>query len=212
MSNVVIVNLSNLVTTVQLQNILTGLNLLLVNFTSDWKLSPTQCVLGSNTAPGYKVYILNSTDAPGALGYHDEKADAPYGKVFVQTILTSGGAVYGDVSKCIAHEVFEMLVDPYCNLWWQLPDGTMTAGEVCDAVESNNVVVKVGAQNITYSDWILPKWTDPQAKSGPFNHLGTLARPLTMSRGGYMIKVRTSAEYEVFGESKKIDRRAKRFI
>ena len=211
MTTVVLVNLSNLVTSVQLQNIITGLNVLLVTFANDWKLGPAQCVLGSNTTPGYKMYILNNTDAPGALGYHDESSSVPYGRVFVQTILGYGGTVYTDVSKCIAHEVFELLVDPYCNMWWQLPDGTMTAGEVCDAVENNNVVIKVGAQNITYSDWVLPKWTDRQAKSGPFNHLNTLTKPFSMSRGGYLIKLRTGAEYEVFGEKPKQCLRSKKF-
>jgi len=208
---VVIVNRSDLIDSAQLLNIITGLNLLLIDFANDWKTSATQCILGPSTEPGYKLYILDSTDAPGAVGYHDESADGPYGRVFVKTILDSNGTIYEDVSKTIAHEVMEILINPYANMWWQLPNGTVCAGEVCDPVQENSVIVKVGAQNITYSDWILPKWTDQKAKVGPFNHLDTLTKPFAMSKGGYMITMSTSSDYTVVGEKPTACLRSKRF-
>jgi len=102
------------------------------------------------------------------------------------------------IPQCLAHEVFELLVDPYCNTWWQSANGTLFAGEVCDPVQNNSVIVN----GMIFSDWILPKWTDAQATKGPFNHLNTLSKPFTMSKAGYTIQMSQGRVTNVFSAAR----------
>jgi hypothetical protein len=155
------------------------------------------------------VYILDQPDVQDAAGYHDEKNDLPYGKVFVNPVLENGGAILiggpstpnaMTVAQTLSHEVFELLADLYANTWWSLPSGDLVAGEVCDPVQNNILRVKVGQQIVGYSDWILPKWTDSQAKVGPFNHMKTVSAPFTIDKGGYMITLSGGSVQNVFGE------------
>lgn len=218
--SIAIINSSTVVSDADGKIIVDALNLVLPRFCLDWSL-PTYVAsyvgLGKTTTIRTKVYILDTSDVQGALGYHDTTSDIPYGKCFAKTTLTYGGGVLmspskkATVSQCIAHEVFELLIDPVCNGWWDVGDGkTLFAREVCDPVEDNDLIVSVvtkpavippnpwGKQNIgtpavtaqvTLSDWILPAWSDPQNTRGPFNYMGTLKRPFSLDKGGYGIKL-----------------------
>jgi len=153
--SVTLVNLSSLITTVQLQNIITGLNLLLIKFANDWKLGPCICIVGPITTPGCKMCILDNADCDAGAG----------AKIFVQPILENGGTIYDDVSRSIAHEVMEILINPYFNIGWQLHDASLECREVCHPVKDSKITIKVGAQNIAYNEWVLPKWTDINQKT-----------------------------------------------
>ena len=217
-----IINCSSVVSDVQGSFIVQGLNMILPKFCNDWNLPLYTAVYvpkGKTSTIVKKVFLLDTSDIQSALGYHDLSSNIPYGKCFAKTLLDDGGTIlYSSNSliptfaQTVSHEVFELLVDPLCNSWWDIGDGqTLFASETCDPVESNVVVanVLVTPAKTTYnvitkknvvsipavyqlvglSDWILPAWSDPQATKGPFNHLNTLKAPFTLDKGGYGIQL-----------------------
>jgi hypothetical protein len=216
-----IVNSSTMVTDKEGQLIVNGINMLLPKFCSDWSLPTyiaTYVPKGRTTSAPYIVYLLDNTDVAGVVGYHEEVSDVAYAKCFVQTILSNKGVVlyspnkrFNTVAKCVSHEVFELLLDPKCNGWWDIGDGrTFYAQEACDPIQNNVVVLNVqlcapiSVYNaidkkfvttpavkalVGFSDWILPAWSDPQETKGPFNHLNTLSAPFTLDTGGYAINM-----------------------
>lgn len=219
--SIAIINSSTLVSDVQGDIIAKALNILLPKFCKDWDVAPTLTTYipkGKTTTIPRKIFLLDSADVQGALGYHDLSSNVPYGKCFAKTILSEGGVIlYSPIpsvptlAEVVCHEVFEMLVNPVCNEWWDIGDSkTFYAKEPCDPVQNNAVTVSVLVkaassgynstlrkvaqipavyQKVGCSDWILPAWANPQAKQGPFNHLNTLKAPFTLDKGGYGIKM-----------------------
>lgn len=190
----------------------TALNSLMPQFCKDWVLPLTTLTFigkGKTTTIPLKVYIRDTSDIQGALGYHDQTSNVPYGVVFAKTGLQYGPLLYSTtqstVAQTLAHEVFEILVDLNANLWANAANGDMYAYEVGDPVESNAVQVRIQTgmtparagipikqatpiyTNVTLSDWVLPAWFDSQERAGPFNHMNTLRTPFTLDRGGYAI-------------------------
>jgi hypothetical protein len=205
-------NNSAKVTDEQITNMISGLDILVPIFCNDWGLKTIQILTlpkTENVTSQVCIYIQDAPDVSGLIGYHSQKAGNPYGKVFVNPILNNGGAIlYNNdtpngvtVAQCLSHEIFEMIIDPYCISWWAMPNGkTLVAGEVSDPVQGNIVKLDIGSTTIGFSDWVLPKWTDTQAKVGPFNYLNTLTAPYTMSKNGYMIQYNNGKITNVFGD------------
>lgn len=192
-----------------------ALNMMLPAFCTSWSLKKHTCVAASpsiktsSIKPGamYCAFLDNS-DSPGALAYHTEFGNVPYGQVFVKTLLQYGAAVLMGVNKNVptisqafAHEIFEMLVNQNINVWWQQPNGYLVPAEVCDPVQGNIVPVKVGSVTVGLSDYILPEWNDPQSTKGPYNFLNTLTQPFQMSKRGYLIVMRNNGISYVYGSS-----------
>lgn len=218
-NTIAIVNKSTMMSDNDGRNIVVALNSLLPTFCSNWNIKPISAIYvasGASAPAGtpLRCIVLDNSDVQGALGYHDEVSDVPYAKVFVKTILSNGGAILYSpnpqmptLSQTISHEVFEMIADPNANLWWGSADGnTLYAGEVCDAVEGNSVKVIISASTlpkvtIAMSDWVLPAWADPQAKTGPYNHNNTIKKPLTCDVGGYLITLNAGNIVNVFGSN-----------
>lgn len=234
MSQIAIINSSTVVSDTDGQIIVNALNVLLPQFCKDWSLTPclaTYIAKGKTSTIPLKVLLLDSSDVQGALGYHGLSSDIPYGKCFAKTILQSGGVLLYSTNyriqtfaQVVSHEVFELLMDPYCNLWWDIGDGKkLIAAETGDPVQGNIVPVTLTIppkSALTYSvttgkfvtanpttvivgmsDWILPAWSDPQRKTGPYNHLNTLKGPFSLSPGGYAIKMTGGAQGYVLGMS-----------
>jgi len=173
------------------------------------------------------MVIVDDIAQAGALGWHDEGAGKAYGRVAVRPILDNGGSILGDgqphdrssllsVSSVLSHEVLETLVDPTVNGWWQDPDGDLIAAELCDPVQGDayTIEIKTGDDydHILVSNFILPSWMDPQAdaQDAPFDQLGVLKAPFTMSPGGYLIKMVAGEISSVFGKTCPEWRRASR--
>lgn len=134
------------------------------------------------------VYVRDTSDQPGALGYHDDTTVAE-GFVFAKTDQQYGALV----SVTVSHEVLELLADPDCQRGEQdLRTGWFYALEVGDPVEadSDGYVVKVrdaaGVQHsVTVSDFILPDWYKV-GSAGPWDHRGLLTAPYGVRAGGYV--------------------------
>jgi hypothetical protein len=213
---IAVVNASNSMTDVEGAMIVDALNILLPTFCSDWNLKPVSAVFvpkGVLSTMPLKCLILESSDAPAVLGYPDETNGIATSKVFVKPILESGGSILNSADSAIptvaarvSHEIFELIADTNSNIWWNSTSGaSLYAGEVCDPVDSNFVNVSVLKFDSTYeevslSDWILPAWTDPRAKIGPFNHNNTLTKPFTVDKGGYVMVLQNGRIKYVFGQ------------
>ena len=190
---------------------ISALNTMLPAFCTTWSLKQYTCVAApSTTKIGttglYCVFLDNSTSA-GALAFHTENANVPYGEVFVKTILQYNGAILmganntiPTVAQAFAHEIFEMLVNPNINGWWQVSNTTLVPAEVCDPVQGVIVPVKVGSVTVGLSDYVLPAWNDPQSTKGPYNFLNTLTKPFQMSKGGYLVSMKAGSASYVYGE------------
>src|SRR5258708_5261525 len=92
---------------------------------------------GESPDPGaWWLVILDTSDAAGALGYHDLTNEGlPLGKVFAKSDIDLGYAW----TVTASHELLEMLGDPDINLTafveYTDKSGILYAYEVCDACE-----------------------------------------------------------------------------
>lgn len=168
------------------------------------------------TVPGYAwiVSMLDNSTVAGALGYHAEDNDKVDGFIFAQPVLSNAGVVLYDpanpqnvtVSSVLSHEVCEMIGDRFAAYWSDGPSitqGNEYALELCDPVEGDSYAVDVNGTQVSLSNFVFPSWFNAEATvplNLPFDYLGKLTAPFTMTKGGYMI-VRTSGTVQqVFGE------------
>lgn len=127
---------------------------------------------------GWPVYLLDVTDFPGALGYHDvDSTGTPYAKVFVATSENAGVAW----ESVASHEVLETLGDANANTSVVGPDGCNWYREVGDPCEDKSYSVN----GVILSDFVLPSWFSADGKL-PFDFLDILDAPFTITPGGYV--------------------------
>lgn len=212
---IAVINQSTMIVDIDGSNMVMALNILLPKFCTSWSISQVDAVYipkNSINIPetAYRIYLLDTADIDGVLAYHTLRSDIPYGNVFVNTILSSGGVILYEasqtmstVAQCLAHEVFELLIDPRCNIWWMnFNTGQLFAGEVCDPVQSNVVLITLSnGVNVGLSDWILPSWQDAQNTKGPFNYLNTLTSPFEI-KNGYAMIIKNSNITSIYNNSK----------
>lgn len=169
-----------------------------------------------NKVPGYAwvVSVLDNATVAGALGYHSEDFDKIDGFIFAQTVLSNGGKVLFDaanpnnftVSSVLSHEVCEMVGDRFANFWADGPSiaqGSEYALELCDPVEGDSYTITVNGTVVSVSNFVFPSWFNQQATAAlnkPFDYLGKLSAPFTMTPGGYMIVAESGKVSQVFGE------------
>lgn len=146
------------------------------------------------------IFFLDNADVAGALGYHDLLAsDVPVGYVFVETTLDDGE----EWEVTGSHELLEQAADPYVNLGVVVtfppkkpkpPHGphhhddksqkkAFLAYETADPTEEDVYLI----DGIPVSNFVLPAWFQDIGKPvGPFDYMGKLTAPLTLTRGGYV--------------------------
>jgi len=192
---------------------ITAINTLLPAFCTAWAPQARQFICQAaptsmKSVPSFYCVFMDTSDQEGALAYHTESSNIPYGKVFVKTILSYGGAIQmgktsstPTVAQAFSHEIFELIANQNVNVWWQLSSGSLVPAEVCDPVQSNIIPVKIGTVTVGLSDYILPVWSDPQATKGPYNYLNTLTKPFQLANGGYAILMKGGALNYVKGAS-----------
>lgn len=128
------------------------------------------------------IYFDNPDQRTGLLGRHElTYRGQPISKVFVETVLGAGEPV----SLAASHELFEMAIDPMANMWADANRRTQYAYEVCDAVEEESFEV----DGFPMSNFVYPSWFEPidHPRGTRFDHLGTLRKPFSMAKGGYVI-------------------------
>jgi hypothetical protein len=177
-----------------------------------WGRTPTLTkAIADETAapPGSTVVLLmDDSDQAGALGYHSEDEQGRvFGRVFARPSLSHGGTVLGganSVSATLSHEVLEAFIDPTCMLWSDRGDEKQTvAYEIGDPVEDEGYPVTIQGATTYVSNFVTPAWFDPQAKAGPFDYLGTIKAPLTLSKGGYVVVLGANGQPQnIFGDQR----------
>ena len=190
------------------------------NFCPDWSVDVPELTLYEHTADvpddGWIVSIVDDTDDPDNLGAHGEAKD---GRVFayidVNRILgTGGGGVLSSnfsagycVAGVLCHELMEMLVDPFINIWWEgdiTVKGahyTTVSAEVCDPVEDTPLIVTVNGTDVQLTDYILPSWSNPTGEY-PYDAAGKCKRPFEVLDGGYVIvRDKDGNRKSVFGDA-----------
>jgi hypothetical protein len=165
--------------------------------------------------PGYAwvISVLDNSTQAGALGYHSEDNDKVDGYIFAQPVLSNAGVVLYDtnnpqnvsVASVLSHEICEMVGDRFANAWVDGPaiaQGSEYAQELCDPVEGDSYAITVNGAKVSVSNFIFPSWFNPEATTVnlPFDYLGKLKAPFTMTPGGYMIVRQSGTVSQVFGE------------
>jgi hypothetical protein len=224
---IAVINESTLVTNDQVnlmcQAIQTQLNL---HVLPAWnmKSGSVQFYADKNKVPGYAwvVSMLDNSTQAGALGYHAEDNDKIDAFIFAGPVLQNGGVALYDatnpqnvsVASVLSHEVCEMVGDRFAGFWSDGPpvvasDGqtyTEYALELCDPVEGDSYVITVGTQKVSVSNFVFPSWFNAQATAPlnlPFDYLGKLTKPFSMTKGGYLIVRQSGNSQQVFGENVK---------
>lgn len=133
------------------------------------------------------LHFLDTSDQPGALGYHDsDGTEIASAKVFVKTIQESGDVV----SEVASHECLELAVDPQCTYSALTGDGKrLYALEVGDPVQGTGYDVgepEGHAVGVQVANFALPGYFDPRCNTGKIDFRGALTQPFTLTPGGYM--------------------------
>ena len=155
-------------------------------------------VVPAGTDYRWLVHLKASSDVSGAAGYHGVAEGAPYARVFVVDILSSGM----DWRAVTSHEIAELMI----NRWLTAAVYGVYAGgpayfpmEACDPCERVTAWHRYGrGQEIAVSEFVLPAYFRQDAP-GPYNSQGTVAAPLTPARGCRQEVVRAAGAQTVVG-------------
>jgi hypothetical protein len=124
-------------------------------------------------------------EAPDALAYHTtDDRGRPKLVIGWKAIKYGGGLVSTgpeSLSATLSHEILETIIDPYVNFWADLDADHEVALEVCDPVEGDSYEI----DDVAVSNFVGPRWFSDG--DGPYDFMGRLTKPRTMSPGGYMV-------------------------
>lgn len=163
-----------------------------------WR-SDIRCVFAAGGAEAHipagvsVLHLLDTSDQPSALGYHDEDGnEIPYCRAFVQTALQDGQ----EISEIASHELLELAVDPHLNLTALTGDNRrLYAVEVGDPVQGTGY--DVGAPEgrpvgVRVANFVLPAYFDPRTTTERVDFRGALSAPFTLAPQGYVSWIDTT--------------------
>ena len=137
-----------------------------------------------------KIYLLDTSDQSGDLGYHEDDTGVPESKIFVLDDLR----YHAQISVTIDHEHKEMQVNPFINRTVEIA-GVVYAMEACDPVEADEFGYAVSTPGGVFqmSDHVLPfyfGYTDG-TRSQQFDFTGHLTAGVpALIAGGYQLSMR----------------------
>lgn len=196
MIDIALINRTNRIRDARFADILPALQAQITDdFCPAWGVEPvTLRLVGRAEQPDpahWKVWLLNTSDVPGDLGYHEADTGTPEAKIYVETDILSGS----EISVTISHELLEMLADPTTTRMGPVIDGAQYIVEVCDAVESDtDGYQKLGlTHSVQVSNFVLPAYYESGA-AGPWDFRKLLTAPCpTLRPGGYSMFYKDSA-------------------
>jgi len=226
---ILVVNRSKLLSQAQVDGAISAINKQISeHFAPEWFLDAHLTYTApdsKNTVPPdqYKgsaiVYLLEQLDDANALGYHTENFNGyPYGMVGLDynqdKVLDEGWSV------TFSHEVLELLLDTYANLWAIGPhpkDDNKQAlfwYEACDAVQGDDYLI----DQVKVSNFVLPHYFTSGDETDFYNDYLAKAKKQTgpplksfgVRPGGYMgfYDIGTSATgqpEQIFGDRKSLE-------
>jgi len=147
---------------------------------------------------GWPISILDASDVPGALGYHDvDPTGTPFGRVFVETSQLQSVSWQSVAS----HELLELLADPFVFGAAPGPGGTFWALEVGDPVED----VRYTINGIEVSDFATPAWFSGIPSAGPFDAQHAVQAAHQITFGGYASVFQNGAWAQIPGGRLNVD-------
>jgi hypothetical protein len=138
---------------------------------------------GSPLPNSWWLEILNDSDKPGMVSYHDVTPEGlPRARIFPRT------AKENRISWTLSasHELLNMLVDPRANLGAIRPSSSQGyVYEICDPVESDQNAYTVAG--IAVSDFVFPAWFNESLRSGSeqFDYGRHVREPFQVLQGGH---------------------------
>lgn len=139
-----------------------------------------------------RLYLHDRPPLSGALGQHVWGEDGVPEAVTYVGSCTDWGLPW---SRAASHEAIEMVMDPWVNRYvWA--DGRAWAQEVCDPVWEFGVPV----ERYEMANYVLPAYFRPGSK-GPYDHMGKLTEPLSLSPQGYLQRIENGVLRTVYGVS-----------
>lgn len=186
---------------------------------------------GAPVPPGaWPVALLDVSDQPGALGYHEDGAfrssphsaravtasGVPNGKVFVATAREDGI----DPCEVVSHEILEMLVDPYVANETEVRKVLDTVAkefyivEVGDPVQGNGY--DIGAPEgrhcgVTVADFALPAWWEMAQTRPDLSFRDSVKAPFELAPRGYMSvapEANPTAWTQIYGSARRAAEKA----
>lgn len=149
------------------------------------------------------IPIMDDAGDPGALGFHS-MGIAPFGRVFVNPILDSGGCVLFDkfdpqrlsVASVVSHEAaIELPIDPGCDQYALDAAGNEIDLEAADPTQRSQYVKTAkmpwGNVEVSVSDFVFPDYFRV-GSAGPWNYMHAVdgfavKGPFTVFPGGYQM-------------------------
>lgn len=193
MMDIAIVNISNVVSDDEARHWVAAIQQFMPEFDNAWKLTSTGIAFvpkngGAPLTGMNRMILADDSDQAAALGYHEDDASGvPIGYAFAKTCIRDGVSI----PATVFHEVGEMRINPFINLFVALPDGRRFIKEVSDAVEADEDCVTItmpSGPNVLLSDFVLPSYFDMNAPRADFyDYSKRLTEPLpAMLPGGYL--------------------------
>lgn len=136
------------------------------------------------TPLGWTIDLVDQPNCWFCAGYHELKDHLPYSEV----------GVADDWQGTFAHELFEILADPYINRG-MLIGKKWYALEVCDPVEAtvfDYTRPSATGRPVHISDFVTEAWYR-RGSRGPYDFAGHVQRPLQILKDGYQLIWRNSA-------------------
>ena len=189
---IAIQNSSTVLTDSQVQAAVAALQIQLDrDWQAAWGTTATLAFVSKNQAiptGAWPLYVLDTSDYAGALGYHDETASGvPYGRIFAKDDIKYGYSW----TVTLSHELLEMMLDPYVNLSVFAQDsnssGLMYAYEACDACEADSMGYQINGVQV--SDFVWPSWFDitiTNPSGHRYDQMQHISQPFQLLGGGYI--------------------------
>lgn len=158
-----------------------------------WRWPGASHVVHDLMTQGFYLELVDDLpDEPGALGFHSIDQDGrPYSQNACNPSLQHGSDwLTGDLSVVgtVGHEALEATGNPIVNRWVDLSDTQEVPQEVCDGVEDSHY----HHNGADLTNFLCPSWFNPFGVA-PFDYLGVLDAPFSLTPGGYTI-VRQSGD------------------
>lgn len=149
------------------------------------------------TGEALGIDFVDDDGKPGSVGHHgwSDLASFPWALVGVKE--------HPHWEMVASHEALEALVNLRLGRWAEDETGMDWSMEVCDPVEDTGYYIEVAmfgeTRHIGVSNYVLPAFWEYFAAAGPFDLIGVLNGPFSLSPGGYAVVRRDGATLALAG-------------
>lgn len=136
---------------------------------------------GAKEPPGI-VVIKEKPEMDGVGGFHFHLGKIPVARSYIL------GSSLPD--RTFLHEIGEMAINPYLDVWYSGPRGFLYAAEGMDPTQTQDYQINVPVlgqyRTVMAPNFVYPAYFKP-GTFGPYDHLGRIGAPYSIPDGGYQI-------------------------